>query len=449
MKMITNPFRKQSRQLVRKLTLLLLVFLAMLPAMAVQAQSGGQSQVFIIPIDGEITPAMASFLKDQIDVANEAGATGILIEIQTLGGRVDSAIQMRDAIIASKAPVAVYIESRAISAGALISIAAKSIVMSPGSHIGAAQPIPNDPKTLAFVSGEFRTTAERTGRDPKIAMAMVDESIEIEGVVRKGEILDMTANEAMRTGFANHLASGRSEALKALGWDKAALQEVRPDYRFRIIQFLTSAEVASILLTIGTLALIVEFFTPGFGVPGLIGIICFVLYFTSGYMAGYTDLWAILVFFAGIVLLIIEIIVPGFGIFGISGLIALFVGIVFAAPSVQQGVFSLLAAIGVSVIAIPIFTKIFGKSRFLRRLVLSHSEKTELGYVPTAGKSNLIGKTGVAVTVLRPAGTILIDGDRIDAIAQGEFISSGTPVAVVRVEGAKVVVSSTSAETNR
>ena len=163
----------------------------------VVAEAETAQAVYIVPVEGEITPAMAAFLESRLTEASRNNAIGVIIEISTLGGRVDSAIQMRDAIIASEVPVVVYIANRAISAGALISIASDTIVMAPGSHIGAAEPVPNEPKALAYVSGEFRTTAELTGRDPQVAMAMVDKTIEIAGLIGAGEILDLTANEAL------------------------------------------------------------------------------------------------------------------------------------------------------------------------------------------------------------------------------------------------------------
>ncbi|NLO37767.1 MAG: nodulation protein NfeD [Clostridiaceae bacterium] len=419
--------------------LLLLFMILMLPAGFLQAQAAGPV-VRAVLVDGEITPAMAAYLTEQIDLANDEGAIGLLLEIRTLGGQVDAAIQMRDAMVASSVPVAVYIESRAISAGALIAIAADTIVMAPGSHMGAAKPIPDDPKTVAFVSGEFRSTAEKNNRNTEIAMAMVDETIAIEGLVAAGEILDLTAQEAKANGYADHLASGRAEALKALGWDSATLVQGEMNFRHRIAQFLSSYTVASILLTVGMLALIAELFTPGFGVAGTIGIISFALYFTSGYLAGYTELWSAAIFLAGIVLIIIEIIVPGFGIFGISGLIALVVGVVFSAPTVGQGILTLLIALGATVAAVPILSKLFGKSRLIQRMVLSHAETVANGYVHTRTEHDLTGQTGVALTDLRPAGVIRIGNERVDALTEGDYIARGATVTVARVQGSKVFV---------
>ncbi len=437
----SKQHRSRATLILIRMTLLVVVFLLLVPSFILAQET--RPTVYIISIDGEITPAMAAFLENKLDAANEAGAEGILIDIRTLGGRVDSALDMRDAMIESRSPVAVYIGTRAISAGALISIASETIIMTPGSHIGSAQPIPDDPKTVAFVRGEFATTAERTGRDPQVAMAMVDIDIEIEGLVREGEILDLTANQASEFGYADHIVESREEALRVLGWDNATIIEEEPDFRYRIAQFLTSYEVASLLLSIGMIALLAEFYTQGFGISGIIGVACIVLYFSSGFIAGYTELWSVVIFFIGVVLVVIELTIPEFGIFGISGLIAMFIGIVFAAPDVRQGVFSLLIAIVVGIITIPILIKLFGKRKLFQRLVLANAETVDMGYVHrdvTLPETNLLGKTGTAVSTLRPSGKVLIDDKRLDAIAEGSFIASGEKVKVIQVVGSKIVV---------
>ena len=418
--------------------LVLVIFIPMLDAIG----QDGEGAVHIIKVDGEITPAMASLLDDKIEQATKAGAVGVLIDISTLGGRVDSAIKMRDAIIESRVPVAVYISNRAISAGALISIAAETIIMAPGSHIGSAEPVPNEPKALAFVSGEFRTTAERRGRDPKVALAMVDVEVEIEGLVEKGQILDMTATEAELFGYADHIVLNRREAIEVMGWGGVPVVEQEMNFRYRIAQFLTSYEIASILLTLGMIGIIAEFFTQGFGVAGIAGISCFVLYFAGGIIAGGTQWWSILIFAAGLVLIIIETTVPGFGVFGISGIIAIFASMIFAAPTIGQGFGTVLIATIAAVISVPIFFKIFGKTKIMRRLVLSAAETTDQGYTHADRKDLLLGKTGVALTVLRPSGSVMIDDIKTDAITDGEYIYKGTNVKVIRIEGAKVIVSS-------
>lgn len=424
---------------IARLILILLLFVLAVPGLRVSALNDSQS-VYIVAVDGEITPAIASFLQDAIIAANQEGAVGILIEISTLGGRVDSAVDMRDAIFSSRLPVAVYVRDRAISAGALISIAADTLIMAPGSHIGAAEPIPNEPKILAFVSGEFRTTAEKTGRDPQIAMAMVDKSIAIEGLVDAGEILDLTANEAYQAGFSDFLASDRNEAMKIMGWENAVRVEADQNFKYQIAQFLTSYEVASILLMLGMIGLVAELFIPGFGIAGFLGVACFVLYFAGGLIAGNTEWWSVIVFIAGIILLIMEIAAPGFGVFGITGIILLLVGIVFAAPNLSQGIGTLLIAMAAAIISVPVFFRFFGRTKFARKLVLTTAETSDSGYSPAKSREDLLGKIGIAQTDLRPSGSVIIDGNRVDAVADGEFIVRGTEVQVIKVDGIKVIV---------
>lgn len=426
-----------------RILLFVLVVLFLFSSLSVYGENG-EKTIYIISVDGEITPAMASFVKGAVEEANRGKAQGIIIDISTLGGRVDSAISMKDAIFASSADVVVYISSRAISAGALISISSEVIAMAPGSHIGSAEPVPNEPKALAFVKGEFESAAERTGRDPEIAMAMVDASISIEGLVQEGEILDLTANQALLYGYADFMAENIDEVLEKMGWSDGTTIFKSPNYRFKIAHFLTSYEVASLLITLGIFAIIAELFTPGFGVAGITGITCFVLYFAGGFLAGTTDLWAVFIFLAGIVLLIIELMIPGFGLFGISGIAALLIGIILSAPTIRQGVITLSISTAAIIIGLPIIIKLTAGSKFMRRLVLTTTEAPSQGYVHAPSKESFLGKTGVAHTVLRPSGSIMVDGEKIDAITDGEYAEKGAKVVVIKVEGGKVIVRSMS-----
>ena len=138
--------------------------------------------------------------------------------------------------------------------------------------------------------------------------------------------MDMTAEEAEAYGYADAIIKGEEEAIAYLGWSDAQIYNAEPDFKIKIAQFLTSMEVASLLLLIGMIAVVIEIFAPGFGLPGIIGIVCFSLYFGGNFLAGNTEWWAVLLFIIGLVLLGIEMAVPGFGIFGISGIIAVLAG---------------------------------------------------------------------------------------------------------------------------
>lgn len=395
--------------------------------------------VHVIELNGEITPAMSSYISKEIDYANKSGAEGIIIVITTLGGRVDSAVEIRDAILRSKTPVVAFVKERAISAGALITIATEKIVMAPGSHMGDAEPIPLTGKSLAYVSGEFRSTAKERGRDPQIAAGMVDKSLDIPGFP-PGRLVDLTASEALEAGYADAVLASVDEILDFMDWDGALIKEIRPDFKTRAAHFLTRYEVASLLITIGMIAIVIELFTQGFGIAGFIGILAFALYFGGGIVAGTTGLWPVFLFIFGVVLMLVEAAVPGFGIFGIGGIISFILAIIFAAPTPVQGLMILGISILLTAVVTPILYKLLGGPKIFRRLVLSESATTDKGYIATGEYDHLLGKTGEAATPLRPSGTAVIDGVRVDVAADGVFLSQGTKVKVIRVEGNRIVV---------
>lgn len=397
--------------------------------------------VHVIPVKDEITPAMAVFLSNEIQKANNSGAKGIIIEITTLGGRVDSALKMTEAIMSSDVEVVVYVQNRAVSAGALISISADKIFMAPGSQIGAAEPRPNDEKTVSFVKAEFRSTAEAKGRRTDVAEAMVDKNVEIEGLVGKGEILSMTASQAKEFGYADAILDTREDVLKEMGWTGLGILETEFSFTMRIAQFVTSYEVASLLLSIGTIAIIIELGTQGFGLPGIVGIISFVLYFGGNAIAGYSEWWPLVLFILGLAMLIAEIFVPGFGVLGIGGIISIILGIVLSAPDLMQGLVTLTIAIVAAIVVVPILFYFVGKkTNLFKRVILSEAETVEEGYVNASGNEHLLGKTGKALTTLRPAGTALIDGERVDVVTDGEYLPNDTEIKVVKIEGARIVV---------
>ncbi len=408
-------------------------------------QASNGDQVYVVSLKNEITPAMSAYLVDQIEMANLAQAKGIIIDISTLGGRVDSALEMRDAMISSKVPIVVFVGDRATSAGALITIAADTIIMAPGSHMGAAEPIPYSEKTVAYVSGEFRSTAEARGRDPLIAAGMADKDLDVPGFPR-GKLVNITAEEATKLAFIDGVQPNITGVLELMNWQEAQLLEIEPGALYQIAQFLTRSEVASILLIIAFFAMVIEVFLAGFGLPGIISIIAFALYFGGAFLAGNTEWWSAILFALGLILLIIEIFVPGFGVFGVSGIIMILVGIVFAAPTIGQGILILGIAVATTAVLIPILYKLFGGPRLFRRLVLQESETVDKGYVnlPYNSLSELLGKTGETITPLRPAGIIVVEGKRMDAISEGTYLPSGTKIRIVEVQGTKIVVASES-----
>lgn len=422
------------------LIITLTIAIGILSPVLVGVWAEGSKTVYIIPVKGEITPAMATFFKKSIKDAESIKADAILVELSTFGGRADAALDMKEAIEQSEIPVIVYITDRAVSAGALIAIAAPRIIMAPGSHMGSAEPIPYSAKAVAAIRGEFEAAAERNGKDKTIAAAMVDKDVEVAGVSPKGSLLDITAGTAKEYGYAEEILESRQKVLDYLGFKDAYIIENQPDILTRLAQFLTKSNIAPFLITIGIISIIIEIFTQGFGIAGIIGISSLTLYFGANLLAGYSQWWPIIVFFMGIILLIVEFFIPGFGLPGISGIIAIFIGIIFAASDPVRGMINLGIALGVVILLTPILILFLKRFGTFRSFVLSETIVGKSENPMDAIDRRLVGKQGIAVTTLRPSGIVEIDGKRFDAMSQGEFISPGTHVKVVKDKGLSIVV---------
>ncbi len=416
------------------------MILALVLVMALSVGALASSLVYSLPISGEIEPGLAAFVARGIQLAERNNGI-VLLTINTFGGRVDAATQIKDLILDAKVPVVAYVRERAWSAGALIALAAPELAMAPGSSIGAAEPRPMEEKTVSALKAEFEATAQRWGRDRQLAGAMVDADVVIEDLVEKGKILTLAAEDALEWGMANRIAGNTGELLADLGYKDYQILELTPHWAEQIARFLTNSTVSSLLLTLGFLGLIFEITTPGWGVPGTTGILALVLFFGGRYVTGLAGLEAILFFVLGLVLLILEVaVVPGFGLTGFLGIASVFTSIILAFGDVQTALFSLSIAISVSVLAVILLWSRIRQSRLWKRLVLSHEESPQAGYRAPADFSYLVGKTGVALSPLRPAGTAQIDGGRYDVVSEGGFVAAKSSVEVVHVEGTRVVV---------
>lgn len=403
--------------------------------------SGGSESVWVIPIRGTIDLGLASFVERAAREAVQAGAAVILIEVNTFGGRVDAATEIRDTLIRSGVPTAAYITERAWSAGALIALAAETIWMAPGSSIGAAQPVPADEKTVSAVRGEFEATAERTGRDPRIAAAMVDTAVSVEGLVGAGEILTLTANRAVDVGYAEGVVGRREELLAALGFGGLPVEHTELNWAERAARFLSEPVVSQLLLSLGFLGLIAEAMSPGLGVPGVIGLLSLALFYGGRMVVGLVG-WEHLLFLAvGLLLIAVEIfLIPGFGVAGLVGTAAVIWSLVVSFGGIEEAIRVLGVSLGLSLVGGYLFWRFGKRTGLWRRVVLSTRLDGEQGYVSSTDYRGYIGKSGIALTTMRPAGVIEIEGERLDAVSEGGYVAAGRPVVVRHVEGTRIVV---------
>jgi membrane-bound serine protease (ClpP class) len=359
-----------------------------------------------------------------------------------------------NAVQAARVPVYAFVNSRAFSAGALVSLAAREIYYAPGAVIGAATPVDGagtkaPEKIVSAMRSEMRALAEARGRDVRIAEAMVDEDIAIPEVVEAGKLLTLTRGEAVRLGYGKAVADWDA-LLAELGLEQAPVVTPGVNWAERLVRFFTHPAVAPLLLSLGFLGIIIELKAPGFGLPGALGAIALALFFGSHFILGLAGLEELLLIGGGIILLAVEMfLLPGFGVAGIAGGVAIAGGFYLSLVSdmasgadyVQAlGLFS-LSVLVVILVAWALVRRLPRSRRFSASgIMLGESTSREAGYLSAAVRPELIGSTGVAVTDLRPAGAARFGSERLDVVSGADWISAGTPVRIVRSEGYRHVV---------
>jgi len=414
-----------------------------------------QKTVYIAYIDGEIDLGLAPYVTRVINEAEGNNADAIIFKINTFGGRVDAATQIKDAILSSKVLTIAFVNNRAISAGALIALSCNKIVMVPGSSIGAATVVDEtgkkqSEKYQSYMRSEMRSTAERNGRRTDIAEGMVDERIIVAGLDDSTKLITLTSEEALKYKIADTVITDFKDLLAAYNLKNAEEVQLTSNWAEAVVRFLNNPIVSSILIMIGFFGLMAEIKSPGWGVAGTAALISLSLFFGSSYILQLASILEILLFVFGLGLLLAEIfIIPGFGIAGISGIILIFASIFLALlgskpfidmERVSISIIQLSGAMLFALVGMFFLVKYLPKSTAFNKLVLSESEHAEKGFVSYPSDKDLVGKEGIAFTTLRPGGTAEINGRRIDVVAESEFITQGTKIKVVRVEGIKVVV---------
>ena len=420
---------------------------------------GSRPVVYVAPIHGIIDLGLAPFVERVLEDAAVAGAAAVILEINTFGGRVDAAVVIRDSLLRARVRTVAFVNKRAISAGALISLAAEKIAMADGGTIGAATPVemgvPGGPaqpvaeKTVSYVRKEFRATAESRKRPPLLAEAMVDADVEIAGLSAKGKLLTLTTAEALEHGVADFRADSVEAVLDALGLAGAEVRRAGPTWAETVVRFLTHPLVSSLLMTIGILGIVVELRTPGFGVPGALGIASLALFFWGHWLVRLVGWEELLLVSLGLLLLAIELFVtPGFGVTGALGIAALLGGLGLSLVGAGATWRAVLIAVGrvaasllVALAASLAVLRFLPRLPFGRRLVLETELTAREGFASAPETDRAwLGKRGIAASTLRPAGIADIEGERVDVVSDGEFIQTGEPITVVRVDGNRIVV---------
>ena len=436
---------------------LLLLFLA--PTLICEAESE-KKKILLGEIKTNIDPRTNRYTKLLLDEGEKDDYDIIIIEMDTYGGAVNDADDIRTRILDYEKPIYVWINKDAASAGALISIACDSIYMSSGASIGAATVVTGDgqqapDKYQSYMRSIMRSTAEAKGRDPKIAEGMVDEDLQVDSVSQEGKVITFSTSEAIKYGFCDAELNSVEEILKRQNINEYEISNFQLSSSENIISLFLNPFVSGILLLLIFGGLYFELQTPGVGFPIIASITALLLYLIPYYLNGVAENWEIVLLFLGIILIAVEVfVIPGFGVFGILGLFTSIGSLILIMLNndlfdftfvVSGDIVSASLAVLSSIFLLGILI-LFGGIKLtdtdaFKKIALEETQDSRLGYVSNNYSDEYIGKKGKAFTVLRPSGKVIIEDKLCDATSYDGFIEKNSKIKVVGNEGSALKVS--------
>jgi membrane-bound serine protease (ClpP class) len=461
---------------------------------SVSFASEKQQKVYIIPVSGTVEPGMAAYVKRALEEIKDESDAVFIFKMDTFGGRVDAALDIVDVISnVPKGKTIAYVEKRAISAGALIALSSNLLFMKENTIIGDCAPIINTQegqkmageKVQTVLRAKFRALAKKNNYPVVLAESMVTVDMEVyqleeEGqkryvdkkayddlteeekkkisskktIVAKGELLTMDDIEAVELGFSQKSVKNIDEMLSILGYESTDIVTIEESWSESLVRFVQP--FLPILMLLGIGAIYTEIKAPGFGLPGIVGIIFLGLVLFNQYLVGLADHTELIIMIIGVLLLGVEVFVlPGFGVAGITGLIVIAAGLVLSFQDfvIPDSTFPWEGQLLIKNLAYVLGSFLFAFliSLFMIRFVLPRLSKImsgpyldatlEYAHVDTTKALGLNpGDVGIAHSFLRPSGKVMINDKKIDAITQGEFIEQGTSIIIDKMEQNHVIV---------
>lgn len=440
----------RASNVVRIVAALLVSLLLAAPATA------ATNEVWVVPIDSQINSATTAFVRNRVRLAADEQPLALVFYLDTPGGAVNAMQDIVGIILHDTTVPTIAVVQNAFSAGALIAMSAEHLAMLPGASIGAALPILSTPTGIQAVDekfssalrGEFRSVAEARGRNATVAEGMVDPKVEIPGLSTAAELVTLTSRQAVEHGIADVEASTLDAALAVFGFAGAKTVTLEPGLAERLASILSQPLVAAALIVLGIGGLLIEAFTPGFGIPGAIGLISLAVFAAAAYFANPLGLLDVAILVVGIVLLAVEVfLLPGFGVAGVLGVAAIIVALI---RIFEEGVIPVL---GYSVlfggVLLGVLLWLLPNSRLAAAFRLTARIATPDGGSLTFGgdRKDLVGQEGLALSDLRPAGVARFGTDRVDVVSEGDFVNAGATLRVLRVEGNRITVRAVDART--
>lgn len=441
-------------------TLPVLLFSFLLLSFSAIAQ---KKNVMIMEIKQKIDPRMTRYVELALQHAEETKADIVIIEMDTYGGVLTDAKDIVDKIMAFKNPVWVFINSDAASAGALISIACDSIYMAPAASIGAATVVDGSggrapDKYQSYMRSIMRATAEENNRNPNIAEGMIDENVEIDSIKKEGQVITFSTLEAIKHGYCEAKVESINEILQRNKVTDYEIDYYQLSATDKAVAFFLNPFISGLLILVIIAGIYFEMQAPGIGFAGLAALVALILYLVPYYLNGLAENWEIIAFFVGIGLIAVEIfILPGFGVAGVSGIVLVIGSLVliminndafdFEFVRMNDILYALAAAIGGllggTVLLFAGGAKL-ADTRFYKRVALVDTQDRGQGYT-SSFKENMKGQRGVAHTVLRPSGKVMINDKLHDAFTRGEYIERGEAIEVIDDETTSLKVKKVSA----
>jgi membrane-bound serine protease (ClpP class) len=415
--------------------------------------------VMVMEIKSEIDPRVTRYVDLALKHAEETKADVVIIEMDTYGGVLTDAKDIVDKVMGFKKPIWVFINSDAASAGALISIACDSIYMSPGASIGAATVVDASgerapDKYQSYMRSIMRSTAEENKRDPTIAEGMVDERVELDSIKKEGQVITFSTSEAIRYGYCEGKVESIEDILKKNNIADYELDRFSLSGTDKIVAFFLNPFLSGLLILAIIGGIYFEMQAPGLGFAGLVALVALILYLVPYYLNGLAENWEIIAFFIGLILIGLEIfVIPGFGVAGIAGIAVTIMSLVlimlnndafdFEFVPMNDIVFAFSAAVGGllgGVVLLFVGGARLANTKLYKRVALTDTQDRSAGYTASFNQKDMRGKRGVAETVLRPSGKVIIEGQLYDAFTRGEYVDKGQSVEVLSETGSSLQV---------
>ena len=410
-------------------------------AAIVMPQAMAADAVQAIVITGEIDGSQAALVQRGIAQAEENQDKAVMLIINTQGGRVSSALKIRDMMQRTSLPTIAYVTSRAWSAGALIALSCRHIIMAPGSSIGAAEPIPNSEKNIAALKSEFSATANAMGHNPSVAEAMVDKTDGFPDYAEPGKILSLTDKQAKELNVSEGTADSPEDALRFFSMGNASVQYEEQNWKDQIVGILQNEYVRMVFIALILAAIFLEIKMAGMGIGVVTAFVLGGMMLITGEESLTEDIKVLAAFIGSFVCIALELAAPGAGIFGVVGVLLLFGSLFYMLGATVDAVYILA---GGTVLALVLFYGIGKKlpqSRLLSKIMLKNRSTKEKGYTSHEDKSSYLYKRGKTITDLKPSGFVRIDGKRVEAKAAGsEYIPRDTAIRVVKTVGYCITV---------